>query len=328
MGVHKFPARLGPTANAELLNFLGSLMDDYDEEVRCDASELTFVMPVGICALACVCHQLHSRGQTVFFDGVPPELDRFLERMDVFEHCYVAHENVCERHPREDSLVEVRRLDEPGHVPEAAQRLVQAMTGCLMQGLSDEEDPEGMRARPSEHLMIMLRYILVELLENALTHGRRAGYGNSSVWVAATYYPKTGDVRLAFVDDGCGFLATLRDHPDVRDAPSDLRAMQAAIRPFVSSNKGVGILDETSNQGIGLTITTDIAVESQGYLRITSGTASVRHDGTGERGHEHQCAWQGAIVEAKLSRNALLDVNLGGIASRYGTATKPKLRYG
>src|SRR5487761_1564911 len=326
MGVHRFPARLGPTANPELLSFLTRLLDDYDDEVRCDASDLTFVMPVGICALACACHQLHDRGQTVFFDGVPPQLDRFLERMDVFEHCHVAHEPTCERYPRKDSLVEVTRLEAQADVPAAAQRLVQAMTGCLLQGLSDEEDPDRMRARPSEHLTNMLRYMLVEMLENALTHGRREGHGNASVWVSATYYPKTGDVRLAFVDDGCGFLATLKDHPEVRDAPSDLRAMQAAIRPFVSSNRAVGILDETSNQGIGLTITTDIAVESQGYLRITSGSASVRHDGEGCRGsqHGHGCSWQGAIVETKLSRNALISVDLGGIASRYQKAPRPK----
>lgn len=185
-----------------------------------------------------------------------------------------------------------------------------------------------MRAPPSEHLMNMLRYMLVEILENALTHGRREGHGNTSVWVSATYYPKTGDVRLAFVDDGCGFLATLKDHPEVREAPSDLRAMQAAVRPFVSGNRGVGILDETSNQGIGLTITTDIAVESDGYLRITSGSASVRHDSQGHRGYQHDYSWQGAIVEAKLSRNALLNVDLGGIASRYQRAPRPKLRYG
>lgn len=92
MAAHKFPARLGPMANAELLRFLERLLDDYDDELRCDASDLTFAMPVGICALACVCHRLYDRGQAIFFDGVPAELDRFLERMDVFEHCHVAHE--------------------------------------------------------------------------------------------------------------------------------------------------------------------------------------------------------------------------------------------
>lgn len=247
--------------------------------------------------------------------------------MDVFEHCHVDHDATRERRPRQDSLVEVRRIHEQAHIGEAAERLVQAMTGQLMEGLLDDEDPDRMRARPSDRLMVMLRYILVELIENALTHGRTRGFDHSCVWVAANYFPASGYVRLAFVDNGCGFLTALRDHPDVRSAPSDTIAIQAALRPFVSSNRGVGILDSTSNQGIGLTISRDIAVDSQGSIRITSGSASIRHDGQGERRRQHRIGWQGALIQAKLSRNALLDMGLAGIASRYQRAPKPKLRY-
>ena len=42
-----------------------------------------------------------------------------------------------------------------------------------------------------------------ELLENALTHARGHGFRQAEACVAAQYYPGSGRVRLAVVDDGC-----------------------------------------------------------------------------------------------------------------------------
>ena len=175
--------------------------------------------------------------------------------------------------------------------------------------------------------MVLLRYVLVELLENALTHARERGYERSAVWVAANYFPRTDEVRFAFVDNGCGFLESLRDHPEVRRHASDARAIKVAMEPFISSNRGVGILDETSNQGIGLTISRDIVLDSAGYIRITSGSSSIKQDIASQKNFTHASRWQGSIVEVKLRRDSLLNVGLGGIAARYQHAPTPGIQF-
>ena len=326
MGQHTFPRTLRYTSD-DVLTFLGDVLGDYDDEVRCDAAPLTYLMPVGICCLASVCDDLHRRGQRVYFDNLAPHLDAFMERMDVFEHCHVEHDRTRVRRDHSDALLEVRRLDSEADVPDAARRLAATMTGHIMRGVRDEEDPEHMHAKPSEHLTSMLRYVLVELLENALTHARGVGYARSSVWVASTFYRKAREVRLAFVDNGCGFLNALRNHPQVRHSPSHRGAIQAALKPYVSGNPAVGILDSSSNQGIGLTISRDIAVASGGYVRITSGSASVRHGAAPERGMAHPVPWQGAVIDARLRRDDLLNVDLAKIAAAYQIGPKPKITF-
>jgi signal transduction histidine kinase len=327
VGNHVFPSVLR-TPNDELLKFLCGLLDDYSDEVRCDARALKFAMPVGICALASACHQLHRREQTVFFDNLAPHLESFLERMDVFEHCHVEHIDRPGRLRREESLVEVKRIDQERDIPLAAKRLAQTMTGHLMRGLDqDQADRGAMHQSHSEHVTILLSYILVELLENALTHARFHGFGHSSVWVAAAHFPKTNEVGLAFVDDGCGFLKSLGEHEEVREVPTDIVAIQAALRPFVSRNRAVGILDNPSNQGIGLTMSRDIVVRSDGTINVTSGSGMVRDGGDGIESRRLAASWQGSLIEARLRRDALINVGLASIASQYERAPKPKLLY-
>jgi signal transduction histidine kinase len=208
-----------------------------------------------------------------------------------------------------------------------ATRLAQAMTGHLFYDIPDEEDPDGMYARPSLETMNLLRYVLAELLENALTHARSEGFGGASVWVAANYYRSTGELCLAVVDNGCGFLRSLGQHPNVRIHPSDALAIRTALEPFVSRNRAVGILNAPSNQGIGLTMSRDIVVKSDGIVSITSGSGSVWDHQYGRSSWERRLPWQGAIIDAKLRRDALLNIALADIASQYHQAIKPNLLY-
>ena len=177
----------------------------------------------------------------------------------------------------------------------------------------------------SDRVWVPLQYVLSELLENALTHGKSYGFKESSVWVAANYYPTSGVVRMAVVDNGCGFLRSLRKHPRVKDDPTDAVAIQAALEPFVSGNPEVGLLDDTSNQGIGLTVSRDIAVAARGYIEVTSGSASLRNSAESTR--SHPVPRQGSILDVYMLRSHLLELDIKTHVSKYQQGPSPELRF-
>ena len=120
-----------------------------------------------------------------------------------------------------------------------------------------------------------LRYALSELIENALTHARRQGAFDSSVWVAAQYYKDAqtgGRVQVAVVDNGCGFLATLQHHPELPEKTHGA-AIRTALKPKVSCNRDIGPFGESVNEGVGLTTAVRISKATGGDVHIVSGDA-------------------------------------------------------
>src|SRR5262245_35440152 len=100
-------------------------------------------------------------------------------------------------------------------------------------------------------------YVLTELLDNSLNHGRSHGFAHASAWVAAQYYPSGDLVRVCVVDEGCGFLKSLRGSPALKQN-SDSGAILAALQAFVSSKRDVGVFRDAVHQGIGLTVCRDL----------------------------------------------------------------------
>lgn len=322
--MHEFPRTFASGAN-EILPFLSTLVDDESQAVVIDAARLRFVAPLGICGLAAGCHVLHERGQAVRIVGLSNSLENFFDRMDVFKYCHIEHEPRVARAPMEDALVEVRCLATEGEANDVAVAIGNAMTGRIMRGQDDPEDPEGMQPRLSERLSLPLNYVLSELLDNAVTHARRDGFGGAQVWVAANYYPSQGLVRMAVVDNGCGFLRSLAGHEKVRGNPTDRHAIATALEPFVSCNREVGILDSSANQGIGLTVSRDIAAASDGHIEVFSGSGGVCT--RPQRRFEGLPYWQGSALDVCLSRNRLLELDLRRIVGPYQREPRPRLRF-
>jgi hypothetical protein len=320
----RFPARLNywPT---DVLSLADAMLASDADTVVCDGSALKWAMPIGLCGLAATCQKLHDRGQPVQFDGLPGNMANYFERMDVFDHCHVAHHNSIQRLNRSASLLELRCLTTPEEINGIANPLVTAITGQMMSGRDDAEDPERMRARPSDRLAQTLHYIISELLENALTHAQAHGFRGAQVWVAANFFPATGAVRIGVVDTGCGFLKSLERHERVRAKPTDGQAIATALEPYVSCNKAVGIMDDSSNQGIGLTVSAAIAEASGGWLEVNSGSASVK--ASPRRVASGTKSWQGAALDVCLSRDRLLGLDLPRIIRPFQRLPRPRLRF-
>jgi signal transduction histidine kinase len=177
-----------------------------------------------------------------------------------------------------------------------------------------QEDPTLVRYRAVEQ---PLHYIIAELLHNALKHGQARGFNHTRAWIAAQYYRRGDLLRVAIVDDGCGFLRSLASHSGLVSRSHE-SAISLAFRPFVSSHKDVGVFDDSVHQGLGLTVCRDLCLMADGRISAASGTAWVTCPAMPfEAMRLLTPGHQGAIVLMDLHRRAITPGSLAEILRRY-----------
>jgi hypothetical protein len=306
------PAYLTVKSPDSLIGLCGTALAAEDS-VMLDARALRFADPFGLALLGATFYMLQQRGQTVRVAGLTDAVGGYLQRMDVFEGVELVD---CalprgQRHDRTDALVELTRLDQRSQIDRAANQLAEALVGLMPDIDPNEPCDEMSCVNTADRITIPISYALTELLNNAMSHARLKGHGDACVWVASQYYRSNGRLQLAVVDNGCGMLKTLREHAALRDLPrkTDLDAILAALRPRVSCNRDLGIINDSTNQGIGLTTTARIAEHAGGRLVIVSGAGC--HDPLGQsRRMANSARWQGVAVALECQRDALLNVRI------------------
>lgn len=227
-----------------------------DGDIVLNASEVSFIDPLGFAVLGAL---LRPRsGRVIQIHWLSPDIERYMHRMNFFEHCdFEGIESAAfNRNDKRESLVELTCISDSGEVDRASDRLATAITGHLTP--ADPDEPVDWETGQNKFTMFSrpIQYALSELLENALTHARRFGNWNASVWVAAQYYPSTGAVCIAVADNGCGILASLGGHEAVAE-PTHEAAIVAALKPRVSCNRDGKLYNTHGNQGVGLTTLQD-----------------------------------------------------------------------
>lgn len=272
-----------------------------------DASRLVFADPFGMALLAATFHKVREQNGFVRVHHLNAKLSGYLQRMDVFEGVELVG---CapmqgQRHDRADALMEVTRLEQQSDIGNAAYRLTTALVGQMPVMNRDEQPDEMSGYTESDRLAEPIQYALNELLENALTHARRAGYINACVWLSSQYYPSNGLIRVGVVDNGCGFLATLRGHTALHQE-THLAAILAALQPRVSCNRDLGLRSDSVNQGVGLTTTRRIAERAGGRLYIASGDAI--HSDSASSHLANGAYWQGVAIALECKRQKLPEV--------------------
>jgi anti-anti-sigma regulatory factor len=273
-----------------------------------DAGQLQFIDPFGIALLGATFHEIHERGEHIQVSGLSQNVAGYLNRMDMFNdveliNCHAPNVN---RHDRANDLVELTRLDNRRQVDEASHRLARALVG-RMPGVNENEQPDEMTGYTyADRLAEPIQYALSELLENSMSHARKHGFQQANVWVACQYYPSNDWIRMGIVDNGCGFLATLRNHPSLHH-PRNLDALLIALQPRVSCNRDLRANMDSINQGVGLTTTSRIAASAGGGLTIVSGEAF--HSTRGQSGEMADGVyWQGVAIAMECKRDRLPDV--------------------
>lgn len=239
-----------------------------DSIVVIDAEELEFAEPLPLCLLAGQLSNLQRVGGRASIEKLrKPVADR-LERMNVLKDWIDARPaNRSTTH--NFSALQVARA---GCIDEA-----NAIANSLAQRIAQFAPAEFCRQNERmtrDGIVHPLGYMLTELLENALTHGRGRGFAHASAWIAAQYYSSGDLIRLAIVDNGCGFLKSLQEHIAV-DPKNHAVATRAAFMPGVSCNREVGLVRDSLNAGLGLTVSRDIALRSGGAVWAGSGDAWV-----------------------------------------------------
>jgi anti-sigma regulatory factor (Ser/Thr protein kinase) len=113
-----------------------------------------------------------------------------------------------------------------------------------------------------------IKYVITELVRNVLEHAASP----TGALVCAQYFKKTNRLSLGVADMGIGIRKSIsRFHP----APTDLAAIQLALRPGISGATG-RLGGNEQNAGAGLFFTKSIARVSRNFFVVYSGTAMFK----------------------------------------------------
>lgn len=276
--------------------------------IQLDCRALRFVDPMGLCLLHHWFTQLHERGQEVHLVNLPLNIESFLARMDLFDGIDCVHfddrTSSNQRHDLTGQAIEVTQVKDIREVDNAAARLAEAVAYGIPD-LDFSQDPDGMTASVGERFADLLEYVFAEILLNTMQHGRRRGWDNAYATIAAQYYPKRQRLGVAILDNGCGLLETLQRHPAMEGEHSHQKAIEIALRPRISSNYDGELGLDMRNQGIGLTMSTQIALASQGLYGIFSGNAWLRSQLPPADRVRAIPYWQGTGVYLEFDRSTM-----------------------
>ncbi|NML34031.1 ATP-binding protein [Paraburkholderia antibiotica] len=311
------PKKISIRTLPSTLAFFASLFHERGEEIHIDCSEFVFTDPMGLCFLRYHLDLVTYLDCTVHLDGLSDVAAAYLERMNFFSD--LADGVYCSNRPKQQSRanldhlrVEMTKIGSELEIDSAAGRLAKAMVGAS--AASSAPDPEGMRPSPADRLHTVLQYVFSELINNAAFHGRARGRARSEIWVAAQYYNDTGNVRLAILDDGCGFLDSLRGHSALEEE-TDAAAIEAALRPRVSCNRDLARGLDSANQGIGLTASKELTLAAKGTVDIFSGGAWYRETPQAKTFRPMRFGWQGVGVALTMERALLQEIEIASIIS-------------
>lgn len=285
--------------------------------VRVDADDLEFAEPLPLCLLAAQLNRLSRDGRIAVVERIRPAVAERLRRMNVLRG-WLEEKGTARYRPDQMEKLQVCWASRIEDADTIANRLAKAIVQFV--------PPEYEKASDSfvrDPVRMPLAYVLSELLDNSLTHGRGKGFQHSSVWVAAQYYGSGDLIRLAVVDDGCGFLMSLESHPAVNPKTHSV-AIRKAFEPGISCNKEVGLLSDALNMGIGLTISRDIALRSRGRIWAGSGDAWIGNPGVESETSSRIPVWQGSMINLELHRGGLISFNFRDLFERYERRKGPR----
>lgn len=326
----KFPDTLAHQNLAGLLVVMQNTANMMDDELDLDCRSLKWVDPAGLCLFRHWIESLNHRNVRVCLLNLPLNIESFMRRMDVFQHApNLTFEDRTSRYGRnalEHILVEVRDVTDQREADETASRIAETIIARIP--ISHEPDPDGMRPSDADRAHNTVSYVFSEILGNALSHGRRRGYGHAHAKVAAQYFGRSKRLQIAILDDGCGLLESLRGHPKLEGEGTDARAIQAALLPRVSCNRELELGLDSSNQGIGLTVSTRLALDTGGQFTIYSGSAAYNETATGGQREWHTPGWQGTGVILEFSTDRLASVDVTDVVTALpGYREEPMLNF-
>jgi hypothetical protein len=239
---------------AGLLPFLSRIgVEPFGLEIELDFTELRRVSPAALVALSARVGDWRRRGIEVRARGLERcSILGYLQRMDLLRTCGLRLPENFTRHDERGRFVPVRAIDH------SVESMASDMALCVAPG----GDTLG---APLADLYDLVWYFLSELGNNVRQHSGGLGFASAQTTAAA------GLVFLAIADNGRGIRGSFREagFPWANDI-DDAAAILWALEPKVSS-KG-----SPNNEGVGLTLTTQLAIRTSAWLMIVSGRGVLR----------------------------------------------------
>ena len=271
-----------------LLPFLAALgKAEAEGSIELDFSALRRVTPAGLVALGSTIERWKKDGREVRFRGLAEcAITGYLQRMDLFRVCGVDLPEHFRRHDASGRFVPLRQVthevDKMGH----------EMAACLAPGGEDYD-------HPMSGLYDMAWYVLTEAGNNIRQHSGGAGFASAQV------NRQEGLVRLALADNGMGILESFRMAGLLwSTGMNDVEAIRKALEPKVSCKAC------DPNEGVGLTLVSNLARLTKGWLLIVSGKgvlqlsagANVKVATLPDAGYH-----QGTLITLTMAQNAARD---------------------
>lgn len=323
-----FPEYVTALNATDAISFCQNVINDTDTIIEINGECLKFVDPFGVALLGACFHKVKDRNKNIRIYNLDSNLSGYLQRMDLYNDIDLIGCKVESgmRHDRSDSLVELTQLSKHSEVGNASSKLATAIVGNFEDIDPNEPEDEMTGFNTFGRLVQPLQYTLDELLENALTHARRNGNKRSCVWIASQYYPKNGLIRLGVVDNGCGFLGSLQDHPSLT-SKRHLNAILLALQPRVSCNRDLVLRNDSVNEGVGLTTCCRIAHQAGGKMILISGDAIHDTYKGSIDANGKNFFWQGVGISIQIYRSKLLDVRFRELLPKIDDTPPVNLRF-
>lgn len=303
----------------------------YGVHINCDCSRLKFIDPLGLCFLKHWFAELQDREVKISLQNLPLSIESFLRRMDLFEgiDCvqFPDRSSGNVRNDLSGQLIEIQTLRNISEIGGAATRIA----GTIVHGMEIENnpDPDGMRPSEAERLEQTLEYVFSEILLNALDHGRKRNYGHAHTNIAAQYYSGSGLLKVAIVDNGCGLFETLQAHPKMEDDLTDSKAIAIALQPRVSCNRDAELGLDTRNQGIGLTVSSEMTFQAGGVCGVFTGSSFHLLSQNNRVAVSEIPYWRGTGITFSFPRAGLANVDKAQIISALpGFRIVPSINFG
>jgi len=115
-------------------------------------------------------------------------------------------------------------------------------------------------------LGMLIDYILEELIDNAFEHSRA-----SDIWISGQAFPKDNSFQIAILDNGVGFLETLKGYKVSTEAD----ALEKALEPGVTGKLFYNNYGGRKNQGFGLFAISQMIGLLEGTMLMVSNNGSV-----------------------------------------------------
>ena len=142
------------------------------------------------------------------------------------------------------------------------------------------------------------RYIIEELIDNALEHG------GSPAIACAQVFKNLGEVEIVVSDYGCGFLHTVARNYKVSTYEE---AIKKALEKEVSGSLRYMYGSSTKHVGMGLYVMSNIIKETEGKMFIISGDALVSLSGRQLTSYKMQEKWKGSVVAMRFKLDKFKD---------------------